>query len=85
VKVSTLRLTPEDINWRIINGIKYRRKRRLCLNKANSSVPSVVFTKRQEQQFPPRIEGLSFRMNNIFVTRAVNTRRETWKRRKKKD
>jgi hypothetical protein len=85
VKVSTLRLTPEDINWRIINGIKYRRKRRLCLNKTNSSVPSVVFTKRQEQQFPPSIEGLSFRMNNIFVTRAVNTRRETWKRRKKKD
>jgi hypothetical protein len=61
------------------------RKRRLCLNNANSSVPSVAFIKRQDQQFPPSIEGLPFKMNNIFVTRAVNTRRETWKRRKKKD
>jgi hypothetical protein len=62
-----------------------RRKRRLCLNNANSGVPSVVFTKRQEQQFPPNIEGVSFKMNNIAITRAVNTRRETWKRRKKKE
>jgi hypothetical protein len=63
----------------------FGRKRRLCLYNADSSVPSVAFIKRQDQQFPPSIEGISFKMNNIFVTRTVNTRRETWKRRKKKE
>lgn len=68
-----------------INGIKYRKKRfRLCLTQPIKGKPTNTFKRGHQQIFRPPAANVSFKMDNISITSAVNTRRETWKRRKKK-
>jgi hypothetical protein len=76
--------------WSRCSDIARRRKRyrRLCLlnNKyTSSSLTTLIPLLRKRPEYAPSLLGIPYKMKNIKITRVVNSRRESWKRRKRKE
>lgn len=83
-----INITAHERHWRITNGLnKQLRKKRLIITMKGEedSARSIKGWNKEKQDGIAAPLAATYKMRNAYIARVQNSRREAWKRRKRKD